>query len=112
MYITTELELDTDAGTETFEVGADVDPECHGVYEVGEPDISAPGCSLRSSRAVLADPSVLDDDFPGSRLGIILADGWSDDVKDALIVAYEGHLDSRYDDGIPDEDRHWSREDM
>lgn len=59
---------------EDFEVGADVELGYYGdAYEVSEPDVSAPGCTLKRSR--LVDDSTL-------------PKGWSDLAEEALVDAY------------------------
>jgi hypothetical protein len=85
VYVTTEVDLEWSDGTmATYEVGAELDPEGDAVY-VGEPDISAPDCSLDTSRLVACQE-------PGG-----LADGWSEVVETALYEAYVGILEDRCD---------------
>lgn len=89
MYIITDVSFascgaDDDA---LYEVGAEVtyDPcdRYQGpTHEVGEPDISAPNCSLKLSR--LVDTSTL-------------PDGWSEVVELALIEAHEGAIGDMLD---------------
>lgn len=77
MYVIAHITLDGPDGEEEYEVGAEVDYECEyrrgGVYEVGEPEISAPDCTLKCSR--LVDPDTL-------------PLGWSTVAEEALIEAY------------------------
>ncbi len=79
MYVIATITLDgPDGGQEAYEVGAEVDYDCEyrrsgGVYEVGEPDVSAPDCQLKLSR--LIDP----DSLPV---------GWSLLAEERLIEAY------------------------
>lgn len=101
MYVKTYITLtDAHGDEEDYEVGADVSyiPGDHATrawarwYEVGEPDISAPGCTLDDSR-IAHDPQG----------GEVLEDGWSDRVEEALTDAYIAGLGE--DDG-PDPDEY------
>lgn len=100
-------------GDDQYEVGAHVDYDAgeRGVmgpsWDVGEPDISAPDCDLKVSRATDAEVA----SFPA---------GWSEDVEQALTDAYEGAigdiLDARGDyerERFDDDDamaRHYANE--
>lgn len=89
MYVVATVTLEDLHGNEDdYEVGADVtvayDNRCGADfacgYEVGEPDISAPGCTLDASR-IAHNPQG----------GGVLVEGWSDKVEEALTDAYEAH---------------------
>jgi hypothetical protein len=94
MYVKAFVVLENDAGVEeTYEVGADV--ECQpgnacfaDSYDVGEPDISAPDCTLRTSR-LAGDPQGADK-LEG------FGTGWSALVEDALIEAYQAKCEDPY----------------
>lgn len=85
MYVIATVTLQAADGTEDdYEVGADVEPYCSSYY-VGEPEISAPGEPLKTSR-LASDPQG----------GGVFADGWSEHVEEALIDSY---IESRYSRG-------------
>ncbi len=102
MYVTTTITLqDLQGNEDEYEVGAEVEPtymhdgrsDRHMGYEVGEPDISAPGCELKSSRLA-----------PDPQAGGVLCDGWSDRVEEALVDAYVSKLEDMSEDRLdPDE---------
>ena len=92
MYVKTTVTLEDLQGNEDdYEVGADVDVSYDNYggkerpcgYDVGEPDISAPGCKLKDSR--VANPEVF-------------VSGWSTRVEEALVEAYEGWLEAKYEE--------------
>lgn len=99
-YIITTVTLQNVHGEEEeYEVGADVeyepeDRECGWMsrYVVGEPDISAPGSTLKESRLAV-DPQA-----PGW-----FPVGWSDICEDALTEAYKAAEGASFDDTDPDE---------
>ncbi len=75
MYVIAEVWIDCGHGLESFEVGADVECDYRGRYEVGEPDVSAPGSPLKWSRLVNPEAS--------------LPEGWSEVVNGALRQAFD-----------------------
>jgi hypothetical protein len=95
MYLTTTVTLqDVNGNEDDYHVGAEVDYQSpgngwHGQYYIGEPDISAPGGWLKSSRLA-----------PYPYNGGVLADGWSAAVEEALVECY---LAVCNDDTDPDE---------
>lgn len=95
MYVKTYITLEDLNGKEDdYEVGACVDYEPGGngwapCHTVGEPDFSAPGGELSTSR--LASDPQSGDTFPK---------GWSDRVEEALIEAHEGRISDLYDSEV------------
>ena len=105
MYVTAYITIaDVD-----YEVGAEVEYTNagggSGEHEVGEPDVSAPGCRLKEAWLVDQDGE--------------LPSGWSDEAKDALVDVYEGRMADAADDlsdfrsdaarnEDPDGDFYWS----
>ncbi len=80
MYVIAEVSFPGDDAT--YEVGGEVEYDRGGEYggpsyEVGEPDISAPDCSLKVSRLLNHDT---------------LPTGWSGVVESALIEEYAARL--------------------
>jgi hypothetical protein len=82
MWVTAFVDL----GEYTYEVGAEVEPYDEGSYEVGEPTFSGPYGELATSRLAL-DPQA-----PGT-----FEPGWSDEVEEALVEAYQGRLEDARD---------------
>lgn len=91
MYVKAHIQLHVNGQTEDYQVGADVtcddvgNDRAHGVssYDVGEPDVSAPGCTLATARLV---------DYEE------LPDGWSKVAEDALVQAYADSDESAEED--------------
>src|ERR1700757_2822700 len=83
MYIIASVLLrDVHDNVHSYEVGAEVHTDDGLTFEVGEPDISAPGGNLKSSR-IASEP----------QNGGVFAAGWSDAVQEALIEAYSALWD-------------------
>jgi hypothetical protein len=95
VYVKTYIILqDLEGREDEYEVGADVEYEPGGngwspSHEVGEPEFSAPGSTLKESRLAL-DPQA----------GEVFPRGWSDAVEEALIEAHESRIADLYDDEV------------
>jgi hypothetical protein len=110
-YIITNVYFETgpQGEEEEYEVGADVEPELMygprgdvwtGHYSVGEPEFSAPGGTLATSRLAF-DPQ-----------GGGLPDGWSELVEGRLVEEYQEKCERRSDDDFYEPDDDYMSEDV
>ncbi len=97
MYVIAEVVFDVGRGNETYEVGADVDCDYRGRYEVGEPDVSAPDSPLKWSR--LVNPEV------------VLPEGWSEVANEALRQEYDDAWDRQINGAADYQWESWQLED-